>query len=97
MQLYKLNAEALLTFGDVRNAALREKTNILYIITFLKKKEIQNMLKTYIGYARVSTEDQNEARQLESFRTFREPITKNKCSGKNMIRPQHKNPLRGCL
>lgn len=23
------------------------------------------MIKTYIGYARVSTEDQNEARQLE--------------------------------
>ena len=55
------------------------------------------MQKTYIGYARVSTEEQKEARQLESFRTFREPITKNKCSGKNMIRPQHKNPLRGCI
>ena len=49
------------------------------------------MQKTYIGYARVSTEDQNEARQLESFRTFREPISKtfiDKCSGKNMNRPQ---------
>lgn len=49
------------------------------------------MLKTYIGYARVSTEEQNEARQLESFRTFRETISKtfiDKCSGKNMNRPQ---------
>ena len=51
------------------------------------------MQKTYIGYARVSTEEQNEARQLESFRTFREPISKtfiDKCSGKNMNRPQLK-------
>ncbi len=49
------------------------------------------MSKVYIGYARVSTEEQNEARQLESFRTFREPISKifiDKCSGKNMNRPQ---------
>ena len=54
------------------------------------------MQKTYIGYARVSTEDQNEARQLESFRTFREPITKtfiDKCSGKSMNRPQLKAML----
>ena len=54
------------------------------------------MQKTYIGYARVSTEDQNEARQLESFRTFREPISKtfiDKCSGKNMNRPQLKAML----
>ncbi len=53
-------------------------------------------MKTYIGYARVSTEDQNEARQLESFRTFREPIAKtfiDKCSGKNMNRPQLKAML----
>lgn len=54
------------------------------------------MQKTYIGYARVSTEDQNEARQLESFRTFCEPITKtfiDKCSGKSMNRPQLKAML----
>lgn len=54
------------------------------------------MSKTYIGYARVSTEEQNEARQIESFRTFREPITKtfiDKCSGKNMNRPQLKAML----
>ena len=54
------------------------------------------MQKTNIGYARVSTEEQNEARQLESFRTFREPISKtfiDKCSGKNMNRPQLKAML----
>lgn len=54
------------------------------------------MPKTFIGYARVSTEEQNEARQLESFRTFREPISKtfiDKCSGKNMNRPQLKAML----
>lgn len=58
------------------------------------------MQKTYIGYARISTEDRNEARQLESFRTFWKPISKtliDKCSGKNMNRPQYKNPLRGRL
>ena len=51
------------------------------------------MSKVYIGYARVSTEEQNEARQLESFRSFSEPISKtfiDKCSGKNMNRPQLK-------
>lgn len=54
------------------------------------------MAKVYIGYARVSTEDQNEARQLESFRSFSEPISKtfiDKCSGKNMNRPQLKAML----
>ena len=54
------------------------------------------MSKVYIGYARVSTEEQNEDRQLESFRTFREPIAKtfiDKCSGKNMNRPQLKAML----
>ena len=40
------------------------------------EKEEQRMQKTFIGYARVSTEDQNEARQLESFRAFSEPISK---------------------
>lgn len=46
------------------------------------------MQKTYIGYARVSTEEQNEARQLESFRTFSETISKtfiDKCSGKKPL------------
>lgn len=55
------------------------------------KQKNQVTDKVYIGYARVSTEEQNEARQLESFRTFREPISKtfiDKCSGKNMNRPQ---------
>ncbi len=54
------------------------------------------MSKVYIGYARVSTEEQNEARQLESFRLFSEPISKtfiDKCSGKNMNRPQLKAML----
>ena len=54
------------------------------------------MAKVYIGYARVSTEDQNKARQLESFRAFSEPISKtfiDKCSGKNMNRPQLKAML----
>ena len=54
------------------------------------------MSKVYIGYARVSTEEQNEARQLESFRSFSEPISKtfiDKCSGKNMNRPQLKAML----
>ena len=54
------------------------------------------MSKVYIGYARVSTEEQNETRQLESFRSFSEPISKtfiDKCSGKNMNRPQLKAML----
>lgn len=54
------------------------------------------MDKVYIGYARVSTAEQHEERQLESFRTFREPIAKvfiDKCSGKNMERPQLKAML----
>lgn len=45
------------------------------------------MSKVYIGYARVSTEEQNEARQLESFSAFSESIAKtfiDKCSGKNL-------------
>lgn len=32
------------------------------------------MDKTYIGYARVSTEEQNEARQLRSFEGYTEKI-----------------------
>lgn len=49
------------------------------------------MDKTYIGYARVSTEEQNETRQLESFANYTEKIRKvfiDKVSGKNMNRPQ---------
>ena len=49
------------------------------------------MDKTYIGYARVSTEEQNETRQLESFANYSEKIRKvfiDKVSGKNMNRPQ---------
>ena len=49
------------------------------------------MDKTYIGYARVSTEEQNEARQLHSFEGCNEKIKKvfiDKMSGKNTNRPQ---------
>ena len=49
------------------------------------------MNKTYIGYARVSTEEQNEARQLHSFEGYTEKIKKvfiDKLSGKNTDRPQ---------
>lgn len=49
------------------------------------------MDKTYIGYARVSTEEQNETRQLESFANYSDKIRKvfiDKVSGKNMNRPQ---------
>ena len=47
--------------------------------------------KTYIGYARVSTEEQNEARQLHSFDGYTEKIKKifiDKMSGKDTKRPQ---------
>ena len=49
------------------------------------------MDKTYIGYARVSTEEQNEARQLQSFESYTEKIKKvfiDKMSGKDTNRPQ---------
>lgn len=49
------------------------------------------MEKTYIGYARVSTEEQNEARQLHSFEGYTEKIKKifiDKMSGKDTNRPQ---------
>ena len=49
------------------------------------------MEKVYIGYARVSTEEQNEARQLSSFEGYTEKIKKvfiDKLSGKNTDRPQ---------
>ena len=49
------------------------------------------MEKTYIGYARVSTEEQNTARQLHSFEGFSERIEKvfiDKMSGKDTNRPE---------
>ena len=49
------------------------------------------MDKTYIGYARVSTAEQNEARQLQSFDSYTEKIKKvfiDKLSGKDTKRPQ---------
>ena len=49
------------------------------------------MKKTYIGYARVSTVEQNEARQLVAFEGYSEKITKtfiDKMSGKDTNRPQ---------
>lgn len=54
------------------------------------------MSKTYIGYARVSTDEQNEARQLKSFSDYSEKITKiftDKMSGKDTNRPQLKAML----
>lgn len=54
------------------------------------------MSKTYIGYARVSTDEQNEARQLESFADYSEKITKiftDKMSGKDANRPHLKAML----
>lgn len=47
--------------------------------------------KVYIGYARVSTVDQNEERQIVSFDNFKNKISKvyiDKCSGKDRNRPQ---------
>ena len=49
------------------------------------------MEKTYIGYARVSTAEQNEARQLEAFKNYSNKISKvfiDKVSGKNTERPE---------
>ncbi len=49
------------------------------------------MEKTYIGYARVSTDEQNTARQLEAFQNYSEKISKvfiDKMSGKDTNRPQ---------
>lgn len=53
--------------------------------------------KVYIGYARVSTTEQNEDRQLVSFDSIPFQISKvfiDKCSGKNMERPQLQEMLR---
>ena len=47
--------------------------------------------RVYIGYARVSTLDQNEDRQIVSFDNFKNKISKvyiDKCSGKDRNRPQ---------
>ena len=42
-----------------------------------------------IGYARVSTQEQNELRQLETFSELRvDKCFIDKCSGKNTVRPQ---------
>ncbi|WP_295094209.1 recombinase family protein [Ruminococcus sp.] len=52
--------------------------------------------KTYIGYARVSTLEQNEARQIKSFDDFPEKIKKvfiDKVSGKDTNRPELKKML----
>lgn len=52
--------------------------------------------KTYIGYVRVSSVDQNEARQLKALEDFGQPIHKifmDKCSGKDTNRPEFKKML----
>lgn len=52
--------------------------------------------KTYIGYVRVSTTDQNEARQLQALENFGQPMHKifiDKCSGKTSERPKLKRML----
>lgn len=52
--------------------------------------------KNYVGYARVSTEEQNENRQLEAFREYGKSISKtfiDKCSGKDTNRPKLKSLL----
>jgi len=62
----------------------------ILVDTNINGKE-SNMDKTYIGYARVSTMEQNEARQLHSFEGYTEKIKKvfiDKLSGKNTDRPQ---------
>lgn len=77
---------------------IRIQTYIGHLATFRlgytlsgQKGESKNMEKVYIGYARVSTEEQNEARQLSSFEGYTEKIKKvfiDKLSGKNTDRPQ---------
>ena len=47
--------------------------------------------KTYIGYVRISSADQNEERQLKALENFGKPMHKifiDKCSGKDTNRPQ---------
>ena len=52
--------------------------------------------KTYIGYVRISSTDQNEARQLKALEGFGKPIHRifiDKCSGKSADRPELKKML----
>ena len=52
--------------------------------------------KTYIGYVRVSSIDQNEARQLKALENFEKPMHRifiDKCSGKNTDRPELRKML----
>ena len=52
--------------------------------------------KTYIGYVRVSSVDQNEARQLKALEKFGKPMHRifiDKCSGKSTDRPELKKML----
>lgn len=52
---------------------------------------MEDTRKTYIGYVRVSSVDQNEARQLKALEDFGQPIHKifmDKCSGKDTNRPE---------
>ncbi len=55
------------------------------------------MIETrYIGYVRVSTVEQNEARQLKALDDFGKPMHRifvDKCSGKNTDRPQFQEML----
>lgn len=52
--------------------------------------------KTYIGYVRVSSTDQNEARQLKALENFGKPMHRifiDKCSGKTSDRPELRKML----
>ena len=52
--------------------------------------------KTYIGYIRASSVDQNEARQLKALENFGKPMHRifiDKCSGKKTDRPELKKML----
>ena len=52
--------------------------------------------KTYIGYVRVSSTDQNEARQLKALEDFGKPMHRifiDKCSGKSTDRPELRKML----
>ena len=49
------------------------------------------------GYIRVSSKDQNEARQLLAMREFGVPVTQivvEKCSGKDFQRPRYQRLLK---
>lgn len=52
--------------------------------------------KTYIGYVRVSSTDQNEVRQLKALENFGKPMHRifiDKCSGKTSDRPELRKML----